>query len=369
MAHFTHSLEDMEIAIPPHSGNKQETAEYGRTMDRYAGRSLPYAPRPKLPAKSIARRPVGSSLRREDQEAPLQRLSCEALAAPKPLPPEPSRTQNEFPRGQSPNDPPTGHKPSRKILKLMGAEVNISDDGIGSPSQSSSVEGSRSSTVYTQDDLEGSLKQGTPVNLVCPSTLPQEWRANRHSRTRHFCFEQKLPTSRGCQQFSDYQTAHEYHRFAKQLGSKTELVDSNRETSPSRARGVSWHSFLSTRRRSPPPRLALSNQGAFERSQLRRSQSPYAGERPTSAFDSDSDDEESARIVDSIRGFFTPKFEADSETGAKRQSHREGMFGFIDRSKERFARKREEELERRRKQLRRDIKFIAGEMIDSSGRA
>lgn len=371
MSHFTSSLEGMEIAIPPSSGNfEQETDEYGRTRKIHARRPLPPAPPPKVPPKSIARKPVGSPPERNNAGTPLPPYNNQIPASSKSLPPKPLRTQSP-PLRRDRIDLPTGHNPTHKIFKVMGAEVDMHADRREQPSAPSSLQVPCSSSVYSHDEFHELSSQGTTMKLTGLPTLPRSAWPGCDSKTRHSSFEQQIPSSRDHHihhRFSDARTAREYHRFASHHRPKTKFVGVDSELSNNRCSSISGDTPLSSHRCSPSQRLDIVDQGAFERPRQRSLESPYHEQRPNSAFDSDSDDDETAKIMTSILGFFSPRSDPDLAVKTKRQSYGKGIISILGRPREQSSQGQEEETGKEGKRMRRDVKLIPRGKVGNSGR-
>lgn len=285
---FSDALEGMEIAIPPSSGNtEQETNEYGRSRQKFARRLLPPTPSPNVPPKSIARKPVASQRRESTPETSKPRQPCiQAEATFKPLPPEPLEVKySAARRRQIASNQPTGHRSSQKISKWMGAEVNVFTEPRGiSPAPSCSV-GSSSSSVYSLDKQCNASRRDT-------SEIPAPIEDHR---------------------FIDAQTTHQYHRI---LGS---TAGDSRPTSRYQHSCPSEETTRSEPRRLHQTQLDPRSRYIYELPRGQHS-APHASpgwEHPTSAFESDSDDNKVSSFWAEIRKRVGPKNDTSSAATKK----------------------------------------------------
>ncbi|KAG9257844.1 uncharacterized protein F5Z01DRAFT_644336 [Emericellopsis atlantica] len=321
------SLEGMEIAIPPydHRDSGFSMAEYERTAtaDGYDTRPLPPLPRPlrvKSPS-SLPRSMVKSSVPPYRQEtlvsASIPSASTvtpghgrfpqgppvpDKLIPRKPVPMRAiSWDPTAKPLPQTPTrasmpmvNPPSGHRSVVKARKVMGCEVDIHD------SRSGARIPSEPSRVHSQDED------------ARPRMDPGERR------------------------FYDKRAAREYHRFA------TSMVDER----PSKPNSTPSH----VQRASSPGRaLATHSDGTP------RPKTSWGPERPLSAFESDSEDDEAARLMASIRGFFCNGAKCvgnDEETGER------GGRSLFGKAREWHA---ERTKARRREEMKRAIRTSHGE--------
>lgn len=315
---FSASLEGMEIAIPPSNGNiEQETGGYD-------GRKENYVRRPALPApppKGLAQEPVGSQGTERDFDLPQQRqASSKTLATAKPLPPRPLEVRHRpAVKRQAAVQQPTGHHSSRKISRWMGAEVDVFTEQPKCMTPLGSVNGSSSSSMYSMDELEQRSRPVTPEESSPLRLSSQRSPLLRESRAWQTYSEQQCAVPVNDHRFSDARIAREYHRFANALGARSGFADD--------CYGAPHHGYNRSSERTASSQSQSSNQQPLNtRCQnidkssggpLSTPRFPPTTERPGSAFESDSDENEALGMIGAIRRLVVSNRHAQSTTNAK----------------------------------------------------
>lgn len=341
MTPFAQSLEGMEIAIPP--ANREpgpETDEYGWIRGFYIRRPLPPIPVPKVPPKSVPRRLVSLRLRDEDSKVIPQYFGGQVYDCSKPLPPEPLCTRSLGLEIVSVSNRPFGHPSSRKALQFMDTGLNVYFESKGEPSLPNSTQALDSSSACSHNGSQQLSSHRSITDINSMRTSSKTLRSGGDGRAPVISSKENSPAHTSHHRFSDTQAAQEYHDFASQLECHSHLADYRIYLFSGWSGSPEYEDpLLRDENRSRSTFHGTCRQVPFERPR----DSHYIDDGPTSAFDCESDDDEGAEIVESIRGFFNPKRDAKMETEAKRPRYGEKAMSFFRKTKERFAQQREEE--------------------------
>lgn len=171
-------------------------------------------------------------------------------------------------------------------------------------------------------------------------TSSKPLRSRRGGRAPVISCKEKPPAHTRHHRFSDETAAQEYHNFASQLRGQSRLVDDGTNLFSCWSRGPQYEGPLLRDKN----RSQLTSHEACREILVKRSGDSHDGDdRPTSAFDCESDEDEGAKIVESLRAFFHPKRGAEMKTEAKRRGYGDKTTRFFRDPKERLARQREAE--------------------------